>query len=52
MIIKLKNLNKLYDAINYTSSIKFMVNSEALDFINDHKEIIFKDYYANDGLSL
>ena len=41
----------MYDAINYTSSIKFTVNSEVLDFINNHKEIIFNDYYTNDGLS-
>jgi len=48
---EIKNLNNLYKAINYTSSIKFSVNSEALDFILKNKDILFKDYYDTTDLS-
>ena len=45
----IKNLEKLYDSINYLNSIKFRINTEALDFILKNKEILFKDYYQKEA---
>jgi len=47
---EIANLDNLYKAINYSSSIKFTVNSEILDFIVKNNEILFKNYY--DGIDL
>lgn len=48
---KVSSLANLYYAINYTSSIKFVVNNDVLDFILNNKDVLFKDYYENDGLT-
>jgi len=45
------NLEKLHSAVNYLNSIKFKVNTEALDFIKNNKETVFKDYYQLEGSS-
>ena len=45
------NLENLYKAINYSSSVKFTVNSEVLDFIIKNKDILFKNYYDVSVLS-
>jgi len=37
--------------VNYSSNIKFRVNSEVLDFIINNKELLFKDYYNLVGVT-
>jgi DNA-directed RNA polymerase len=41
----IKNLDKLYNAVNYLNSIRFKINTEVLDFILWNKDLVFKDYY-------
>lgn len=48
---EVKNLENLYDAINNSSSVKFSINTEVLDFVLKNKEKLFKDYYDNVSLS-
>lgn len=42
----ISNSKNLFLAINYSSSIKFTVNAEVLDFNLNNKEVLFKDYYS------
>ena len=49
---EVRNLDNLYKAINYTSSIRFSVNIDVLDFIINNNKILFKDYYSSEGTTI
>ena len=48
---EVKNMKNLYIAINNSSSVKFSINTEVLNFILKNKDKLFKDYYDDVNLS-